>query len=130
MKKLFLFISIFLSINTYSQDCLNINGSTIDEKDSSMNSLILVTDANNTFVKLIECNGDFDINLPLETEYIITFMQQGYLSKSINISVTEKGEFKFKVRLIKTELQTDPIPVANIFYDEYSHQYNYILTKH
>lgn len=131
MKKLISILILFISINCYSQDCLNIYGQTIDDSSNSIDAIMLVTDDLNTFVKVIQCkNGQFDVNLPLKMDYTITFMQQGYKSKSIDINVTEKGDFKFYVRLDKSELQSDPIPVAKIFYDYYSETYNYSLVKH
>lgn len=129
-KKLIILCSfILLNLSVYSQDFLNIKGDIIDSLDKNLNSIMLITDENNTFVKVIECkDGKFDLNLPANMDYTITFMQQDYKSKSIDISVTKADTLNFKVRLLKSG--DYPVPVAVIFYDEYSKQYNYAVVKH
>lgn len=138
MKKIIvLFIVILFSLFTYSQEgagYLNITGNIYNKFGNSLDAVLLVTDTGNTFIKTINCpEGKFNVNLPFGFTFIITFIEENYLSKSIVIVTNSRNLnnyfFKFNVLMENSGIKF-PVVVGSIYYDQLINNYNFKIIQH
>ena len=118
--------SLFAQNNGY----LHIKGTTMDTCNKPVSSVILITDTANDFIKTIDVKGGkFNFNLPLNSAYIITFLKEKHVSKSVLVSTAAYPEvpyaFVFDVIMLGTGIQKDPIPVAYVYFSTNERSFSY-----